>query len=98
MKSSLSEINAWLSGAYLRADAAFEGVSTNSKAVQAGNLFIALRGERFGAHDFIAEVVAAGAAAAMVDQAPQHAAIPALVVPDTRVPPRRPGPCRRRPL
>src|SRR5690606_2040264 len=85
MKSSLSEIKSWLSGAYLRADAAFEGVSTNSKAVQAGNLFIALRGERFDAHDFIDEVVAAGAAAVMVEKAPKDAAIPALVVPDTRV-------------
>ncbi len=85
MKSSLSEIKSWLSGAYLTADAAFEGVSTNSKAVQAGNLFIALRGERFDAHDFIAEVAAAGAAAVIVEKAPKDSSIPALVVPDTRV-------------
>ena len=85
MKSSLSEIKPWLSGAYLTADASFDGVSTNSKTVQAGNLFIALRGERFDAHDFIDEVTAAGAAAVIVEKTPKNTKIPALVVPDTKV-------------
>ncbi len=85
MKSSLSEIKPWLSGAYLPADASFDGVSTNSKTVQAGNLFFALRGELFDAHDFIDEVTAAGAAAVIVEKTPKNTKIPALVVPDTKV-------------
>jgi UDP-N-acetylmuramoyl-tripeptide--D-alanyl-D-alanine ligase len=31
----------------------FDGVSTDSRNVAAGNLFVALRGERFDAHDFL---------------------------------------------
>jgi UDP-N-acetylmuramoyl-tripeptide--D-alanyl-D-alanine ligase len=85
MKSSLSEIKSWLSGAYLTADAAFSGISTNSKTVQPGNLFIALRGERFDAHDFIGDVAAAGAAAVLVERSPKNVNIPAIVVADTRV-------------
>ena len=84
MKSSLSEIKSWLSGSYQTADAVFDGISTNSKTVQKGNLFIALRGERFDAHDFIADVVAAGAAAVVVERAPKDLNIPAMVVPNTR--------------
>jgi UDP-N-acetylmuramoyl-tripeptide--D-alanyl-D-alanine ligase len=36
-------------------------VVTDSRAVQTGDLFIALRGPRFDAHDFVAEVLAKGA-------------------------------------
>ena len=47
----------------------FTGVSTDSRALLPGHLFIALRGARFDGHDFVAEVLARGAAAALVDQA-----------------------------
>jgi UDP-N-acetylmuramoyl-tripeptide--D-alanyl-D-alanine ligase len=36
-------------------------IGTDSRAVQTGDLFIALRGPRFDAHDFVAEVLAKGA-------------------------------------
>ena len=39
------------------------GVVTDSRAVQPGDLFIALRGPRFDAHDFVEEVLARGASA-----------------------------------
>ncbi len=38
------------------------GVSTDSRAVPAGGLFVALSGERFDGHDFLAQVTHAGAA------------------------------------
>ncbi|MFC3108629.1 UDP-N-acetylmuramoyl-tripeptide--D-alanyl-D-alanine ligase [Undibacterium arcticum] len=62
-----------------------DGISTDSRNVAAGNLFFALRGEHFDAHDFLPQVAAQGAAAVVVDRLPQGLNIPALVVPDTRI-------------
>ncbi|QDZ28952.1 UDP-N-acetylmuramoyl-tripeptide--D-alanyl-D-alanine ligase [Noviherbaspirillum sp. UKPF54] len=87
MKSSLAELQPWISRAAIvnAADAKFDGVSTDSRAVSIGNLFVALRGERFDAHDFLNEVAAKGVAAVVVERVPEGLTVPALVVPDTRV-------------
>jgi len=45
---------------------AFARVVTDSRALAAGDLFVALAGERFDGHDFVARALAEGAAAAMV--------------------------------
>jgi UDP-N-acetylmuramoyl-tripeptide--D-alanyl-D-alanine ligase len=88
MKSSLAEVQPWISGAAIvnnpAADAAFDGVSTDSRQVSIGNLFVALRGERFDAHDFLNDVAARGVAAVVVERVPDGLTVPALVVPDTR--------------
>ena len=47
----------------------FSAVSTDSRSIQPGQLFLALRGERFDGHAFVRDVLQAGAAAAVVDQA-----------------------------
>jgi len=47
-------------------DLAFRWIERNSRAVQPGDLFIAVRGERLDGHQFIADAAAHGAAAAMV--------------------------------
>jgi len=66
-------------------DARFSGVSTDSRALKRGELFVALRGERFDGHDFLDAARAAGAAGAMVDGAyAGHAPLPLLAVGDTR--------------
>ena len=85
IKSSLTQLQPRLTGARATAAAAFHGVSTNSRAVEPGNLFVALRGERFDAHDFLPDVAALGAAAVVAEQLPAGYTLPALVVPDTRV-------------
>lgn len=89
MKSSLAELQPWISQAVVvntaAADVAFDGVSTDSRQVAIGNLFVALRGERFDAHDYLNDVVAKGIAAVVVERVPQGLAVPALVVPDTRI-------------
>ncbi len=46
----------------------FTGVSTDSRAVRKGNLFVALRGEHFDGHSFLDGAFAAGAAAAVVER------------------------------
>jgi UDP-N-acetylmuramoyl-tripeptide--D-alanyl-D-alanine ligase len=60
-------------------------VVTDSRAVQPGDLFVALKGERFDAHDFVADVLARGAAAALVaeDFALDNASL--IKVDDTRL-------------
>src|ERR671914_1334058 len=44
----------------------FSGVSTDSRAIRSGALFVALQGERFDGHDYLEAVAAAGAKGAIV--------------------------------
>ncbi|AJP60020.1 UDP-N-acetylmuramoyl-tripeptide--D-alanyl-D-alanine ligase [Pandoraea vervacti] len=64
---------------------AFSRIVTDSRSVQPGDLFVALKGERFDAHDFLADVARAGAAAVVATHVPEAFATPALIVPDTRI-------------
>ena len=68
-------------------DAVFTGVSTDTRTVEAGDLFVALRGDRFDGHAFVAQARAGGAVAAMVDSkgAAADAELPTLTVDDTRL-------------
>ncbi|MDX1593624.1 MAG: UDP-N-acetylmuramoyl-tripeptide--D-alanyl-D-alanine ligase [Gammaproteobacteria bacterium] len=60
----------------------FRGVSTDSRSVRAGSLFVALRGERFDGHDHVGAAFAGGAVAALVERdVPGHG--PLLRVDDT---------------
>ena len=70
-------------------EARIEAVGTDSRAIVPGQLFVALRGERFDGHDFVETALAAGAAAVMVDarweaEHPQSD-VARLVVDDTRL-------------
>jgi UDP-N-acetylmuramoyl-tripeptide--D-alanyl-D-alanine ligase len=49
-------------------DGAVVGVSTDTRTLSAGNLFVALRGERFDGHEHVEAAARAGAAAVLVDQ------------------------------
>jgi UDP-N-acetylmuramoyl-tripeptide--D-alanyl-D-alanine ligase len=55
-----------LAPASSRAALTFSGISTDSRAIQRGALFVALRGERFDGHDYLAAVADAGATGAVV--------------------------------
>nr|WP_137937821.1 UDP-N-acetylmuramoyl-tripeptide--D-alanyl-D-alanine ligase [Chitinivorax sp. B] len=63
---SLSEAAAALGGSTTAPEIGFARVTTDSRAIEPGDLFIALEGERFDAHDFVKGALAAGAAAAVV--------------------------------
>jgi len=64
----------------------FKGVSTDTRTVKAGELFVALRGERFDGHAFLDQAKSAGAIAAMVDRNFAGASpMPAIVVDDTKL-------------
>ena len=84
IRANLAQLQPHLSGVSLKQDAAFVGISTDSRSVAAGNLFVALKGEHFDAHDYLEQVAAQGAAAVVVERAPAGLPVPALVVPDAR--------------
>ncbi|MDH5184083.1 MAG: bifunctional UDP-N-acetylmuramoyl-L-alanyl-D-glutamate--2,6-diaminopimelate ligase MurE/UDP-N-acetylmuramoyl-tripeptide--D-alanyl-D-alanine ligase MurF [Gammaproteobacteria bacterium] len=80
----LSELATEINGQLYGADITFHGVSTDTRNIAPGSLFVALRGERFDAHHFLAQAKDQGAAAVMVDTAAELA-LPQLVVDDTRL-------------
>ncbi|HWP01504.1 MAG TPA: UDP-N-acetylmuramoyl-tripeptide--D-alanyl-D-alanine ligase [Methylococcus sp.] len=82
---TLAELMESISNATLRGDAAmrFTSVSTDTRTIQNGALFFALRGEKFDAHDFAGEAVEHGAVALVVER-PLAVAVPQILVPDVR--------------
>ncbi len=64
-------------------------VHTDSRSLRAGDLFVALRGERFDGNQFIAQAKAQGAVAVVCEASGEAEAaaqgLPALVVPDARI-------------
>lgn len=63
---------------------ALGSVMTDSRALQDGALFVAIRGDRFDGHDFLPQARRAGAVGALVESL-ADADIPQIVVPDTVV-------------
>ena len=62
-------------------DIFLSGVSIDSRTVQPGALFIAIRGDRFDGHDFIDKAVAAGCAAILAEHPPASPlAVPVIIV------------------
>ncbi len=60
-------------------------IVTDTRALAPGDTFLALRGERYDGHAFIAESIAKGAAALIVEQtAALDTEVPALIVADTK--------------
>ncbi len=82
----LGEAAAAVRGELIGEDLPFGGVSTDSRSLRAGELFVALRGEHFDGHDVLDAVKAAGAAAAIIDRRHAQAApLPVIVVEDTKL-------------
>ena len=91
MKLNLNLALSWLSQAHgvNVQDVVADRVHTDSRSLQAGDLFVALRGERFDGNQFIAQAQAQGAVAVVCEASGQAQAaalgMPALVVPDARI-------------
>jgi len=65
----------------------FNTVSTDSRAIAEGDIFVALKGENFDAHDFILQTIAAGAGCLVIsrpDAFEKFAEIPRFLVDDTQ--------------
>ena len=86
---SVREASAAIRARALGSDVRFSAVSTDSRTLAPGALFVALRGERFDGHRFLDAARERGAAAAMVDEESKSTAesvrLPLLVVGDTHV-------------
>ena len=65
------------------ADALFTSVSTDTRSLTPGQLFFALRGPNFDAHDRLDDATAAGAAGAVVERQ-MPSTLPQLIVSDSR--------------
>lgn len=85
IRSSLHALQKVVANSIITADVAFTGLSTDSRKIEQGNVFLALRGETFDAHDFLEMVAESGAAAVIVERVPENFSIPALIVPDTKL-------------
>jgi len=79
---ALSDVARWTEGRLIGNDTTVAAISTDTRAIAPGALFVALRGERFDAHDFVAQAEAAGAAAVMVSR-PVETSLPQVHVADT---------------
>ena len=79
----------WLTGARLMGcgDIEVVRVHTDTRTIEPGDLFVALKGERFDANDFLAEAQQRGAVAAIchAGAAQPLAGLPRIEVPDTKV-------------
>ncbi|MCC6341005.1 MAG: UDP-N-acetylmuramoyl-tripeptide--D-alanyl-D-alanine ligase [Bryobacterales bacterium] len=86
MKFSIREVAGALGAAVPGADAEITGWSVDSRTLERGDLFFALRGPNHDGHAYLAEAFARGAAAAVVDHAPpdREAGGTLVVVEDTQ--------------
>jgi UDP-N-acetylmuramoyl-tripeptide--D-alanyl-D-alanine ligase len=81
MRLSLEQIARWCSGELTGSDAAglhATGYSIDSRTLQAGDLFFAVRGERFDGHEFVQAAIERGASSAVVARE-KFASLPAAV-------------------
>ena len=86
---TLAQLAAWVDGrAVGDADTSIVRVHTDTRTIEAGDLFVALRGERFDANDFLQDAQAQGAAAVLchagLDAASYPAGLPRVEVADTK--------------
>ncbi len=81
---TLAQAQTLLPGSVLQGapDLPFARVHTDTRTLRTGDLFVALRGDRFDGHEFLAQARAAGAVAALAERG-LGAEMPGLQVPDT---------------
>jgi UDP-N-acetylmuramoyl-tripeptide--D-alanyl-D-alanine ligase len=85
MMMTLAQAALWIPGARLVGDPATPvlRVHSDTRTLAVGDLFVALKGERFDANEFLADAKARGAAAAIAHGGLEAAGLPGLEVPDS---------------
>jgi UDP-N-acetylmuramoyl-tripeptide--D-alanyl-D-alanine ligase len=83
---TLAQVHAMLPGSTLAGDGALviERVHSDTRTLRAGDLFVALKGERFDAHDMLADAKGQGAAAALAQRGLAEAGLAGVCVADTQ--------------
>ena len=86
MNLSLAQLHQWLPGSQLVGDPHLmvARVHTDSRSVQADDLFVALKGERFDAHDYLGSLPTQGVKAAIAEHGLAEAGLMGLEVADTK--------------
>ena len=81
---TLADAQMLLPGATLVGDGAtpLQRVHSDTRTLRPGDLFVALRGERFDANDFLPQAKDSGAVAALAERGLAEAGLPGLLVPD----------------
>ena len=74
-------------GLHPRGGTVVSSITTDTRKIGKGDLFLALKGERFDGHDYLADAVRDGAIALVVSRAPRlkELGVPVYIVPDTLV-------------
>jgi UDP-N-acetylmuramoyl-tripeptide--D-alanyl-D-alanine ligase len=81
MKRTTGDAALRVRGQLIGADLEFGAVASDSRTLEKGALFVALRGPNFDGADYVAAAAARGAVAALVER-PTHTALAQIVVPD----------------
>ena len=84
MERTLAQVAEAVQGRLIGADARFGAVSTDTRTLEKGALFVAIVGERHDGNRFVGDAAAKGAAGAMVSVR-SDVALPQIEVDDTRV-------------
>ncbi|AXT69897.1 UDP-N-acetylmuramoyl-tripeptide--D-alanyl-D-alanine ligase [Vibrio sp. dhg] len=84
IKVTLSQLAEITDGELVGEDITIAAVSTDTRTIESGSLFVALVGERFDAHDFCQQAVDAGAGALLV-QKRLDVDVPQVVVTDSKI-------------
>ncbi|TBR36977.1 MULTISPECIES: UDP-N-acetylmuramoyl-tripeptide--D-alanyl-D-alanine ligase [Dyella] len=80
----LNTIALWTRGHLVGNDVDVHGVAIDTRKIAAGDVFVAIKGERVDGHDFLAQAAEAGAVAAMV-QRKVDSPLPQVIVDDTQL-------------
>lgn len=81
---ALSQLAAWCEARLIGEDGVVSAIGVDSRSLEPGSLYIALRGERLDGHDFCAKAQAAGALALLVER-PMDTTLPQLLCADSRI-------------
>lgn len=85
MKDSIKHLEALVKNSKAIGETNFNGISTDSRNIKHGSLFVALKGERFDAHDFLPNIIDSGAVGVVAERIPENFPLPALIVPNTLI-------------
>ncbi len=84
MLMTLHQINDIVAGELTGADVSINKISIDTRTLQAGNLYLAIIGDKYDGHDFVDQAEKSGAVAVLLEQN-VDTPLPKIIVPDTRL-------------
>ncbi len=84
MLMTLQQINDIVAGKITGADVDINKISIDTRSLQAGDLYLAIKGDKFDGNDFVEQAEQAGAAALLLERNVDPP-LPKIIVPDTRL-------------